>query len=48
MSIKNACKLGVLVNAKLLKEGCIFLIARARLSKITWSHDSKKCGPLST
>jgi len=34
MSIKKTCKPGALVTTKLSKKGCIFLIARGRLSQV--------------
>ncbi len=39
MSIKDACKLRMLVITKLSKEGCIFLVARGRPSCTTRKHD---------
>jgi hypothetical protein len=38
-SIKNAYRLGVLVTAKLSKEGCISLVARGRQFHTTREHD---------
>jgi hypothetical protein len=38
-SIKDACKLGALVIARLSKERCISLVTRGRPSHITHKHD---------
>jgi hypothetical protein len=39
MSIKDACKHGVLVTTKLQKKGCISLVARGRPTHIACKHD---------
>jgi len=39
MSIKYACKHGVLVTTKLPKKGCISLVARRRPTHIACKHD---------
>jgi hypothetical protein len=39
MSIKNACRLGTLIIAKLSKERCISLNARGRSSQAARKHD---------
>jgi hypothetical protein len=48
MSIKDACKLGVLITTRLSKEGCISLVARIRSFCVVCKHDKNKCGPPST
>ncbi len=39
MSIRDACRLGVLVTARLSKEGCIFLAIGGKPFCITRKHD---------
>jgi hypothetical protein len=39
MSIKGACRFGVPTIAKLLKEGCIFLVVKGRPFHATRKHD---------
>jgi hypothetical protein len=48
MSIKDAYRLGVLVIAKLSKEGCISLAIGRRPFRSTHKHDWSRCGPPST
>ncbi len=45
MSIKDAHRLGVLVIAKLSKEGCISLATGGRPFRTTHKHDWNMCGP---
>jgi len=44
MSIKDACRFGALIIARLLKKGCISLTTRRKSSCIAHKHDSNKCG----
>jgi hypothetical protein len=46
MSIKNTCKLRVLVTAKLSKERCIFLATRRKLSELHEGIIEKDVTPL--
>jgi hypothetical protein len=46
MSIKNACRHGVLIIAKFSKEGCVSLTIGRIPSSVTHKHDWNKCGPL--
>jgi hypothetical protein len=39
MFIKDACKLEALIIVRLLKEGCISLATRRKLSCVTHKHD---------
>jgi hypothetical protein len=48
MSIKDAYRHGVLVIAKLSKNGCISLATWRKPSRATHKHDWNKCGPPST
>jgi hypothetical protein len=39
ISIKDACRLGASITIKLLKKGCISLVARRRSFHATHKHD---------
>jgi hypothetical protein len=45
MSIKDACRLGVLITARFSKERCISLTTRGKSFCSPCKHDWNKCGP---